>query len=521
MKKVMGFLLTFVLLIGTIALPVSAEENEYINVRMSGIFHQYNTIEGIVDTNMDLTDAEYSWLSSNTQSGTYNKITPMELQALNNDTMEPVGEPFMDATDTKLILQRGSDYIIDNTVTSREGDVNLTYVHQNDAGIVQSFAGKWIKYRVTIDGINYDSEPRRVDDLWGQISRNINMSDLKEFHMTTPEENIFTVGGQDFILLDTTESDTAHFLVLAKNIYGAAHEGKSGTFSFMQEFLDNEFKAFGLDDCKLPDEILDAIDYDVYWKVGMPRYWLDTGAGGNIGVRGCPATQGGIVVPSWDEVVKYSDKIGLADEAADWQLRDPNVGNPDGEAAFYIRAGEAGFGEPGSDITEYFSTSNTDKGIRPMFYLNREFFKDQPMDLNRLGSNVAKAIHDTYAKDELRGMYDEKTLQDVFGYSSDFSVSADVTRGSVVSGGTVNVSLTVSNELSSRVESTVLVAVYNAENQLVSAKVQDVQLPEKGETAAEMTLSDVPGGAGNFMIAYLLDRDAYLYSMAESEIYSE
>ncbi len=348
--------------------PCVFSEDE-IKVSMKGIFHQYNTIKGVAEGNVP-ENAEYSWLYSESENGEYTEIPESEY-----------------VTDNEITLVQGTETIVDNVLSERTDDFYLT---GDQAG---SLSGKWIKYRVSVNGVDYDSEPARVDDRWITLNTVFGASDFSEINAVTPNENVFEVDGQKFILLDTTLSDTAHFLVMAKEIYGITSKGIGQQLEELAHYLDNDFKENGLDGKKLPDAILDSIDYNVYWKVGRP-YWPNAMGFEN---RYIPAVKTGIFVPSKEEVLKYSSKIGLQDENIDWMLRDPASGSSaDGNMLLYIHGQSNMLGSAGM-----FNMDTQTKGIRPVFHLSEDFFEKNPVSFKSTGMNIRKLLLEKYSIDEL------------------------------------------------------------------------------------------------------------------------
>ena len=68
-------------------------------------------------------------------------------------------------------------------------------------------------------------------------------------------------------------------------------------------------------------------------------------------------------------------------------------------------------------------------GVRPCFYLKKDFFTSVRLNLNDLGENVIKMIKKTYLKEELEGIYSDAELYDVFGYTADIGIDLNtVTR---------------------------------------------------------------------------------------------
>lgn len=242
----------------------------------------------------------------------------------------------------------------------------------------------------------------------------------------SPKENIFSIDGtsQEFVLLETTDSDTSTFFVFAKDFYGNMPFDTGGSpvfdptntknvgFWLNNGLLSSGFVGENRKTFRLPDGIIEHIDTNHEWKIE---------AGENTPAHSVTC---GVCLPSQEEVLKHKDKIGVEDGIKDadvytahgWMLRDVYIG----PLSFRYNApaeGLAGFGD-------IFSWDTAGKGIaiRPVFYLDREFFKEVKLDLNNIGANVISMFKKMYSMDELQNIYTDEELWDTFGYKSGITV---------------------------------------------------------------------------------------------------
>lgn len=161
-----------------------------------------------------------------------------------------------------------------------------------------------------------------------------------------------------------------------------------------------------------PDSIIEYIDKNHEWKIE---------AGENTPVHSVIC---GVCLPSQEELLKHKDKIGVRDTIAEadvytahgWMLRDVYIG----PLSFRYNAPAEGF----NGFGDIFSWDTAGKGIaiRPVFYLNKNFFKEVKLDLNNIGTNVISMFKKMYSMDELREIYTNEKLWDTFGYKSGITV---------------------------------------------------------------------------------------------------
>lgn len=243
------------------------------------------------------------------------------------------------------------------------------------------------------------------------------------------EDYLFRIKGsdQEFILLDEGDTSDSRFFVMAKGYYGkySFHSGKGYRFDpneaqSMAYFLNNDFLKFGnqstftLKYYKLPQEIIDHIDMDHVWD-------CEAGVPGTTSEKPYQI-KCGVAIPSQTELLKYSDKIGWNDDYVSTK-NDVNV-VPWALRTVHTR-GEIMAIRPGismKEVSSYGSTTNG-IGIRPVFWLSTDFFRNVELDLSTLGSGVAEVFKKYYTIDELTDMYSEQECYDYFGYKTPIKLS--------------------------------------------------------------------------------------------------
>lgn len=323
----------------------------------------------------------------------------------------------------------------DGDWTAIDGATSAEYTPQSDMAL------KWIKVGVTNDGETIYSEPKQMNDRIHGYQTNGNPSSAGELDgvicypmkseakekavYETPSQYIFTVDGQEFILLDTTEDDNSHFLVVSRHSIGDRRatygdgmfptdlicwlndkenitRDVDGAILWGQNYNFNNYAAIGgyraicngtseeTGFTKLPGLIMDNIDENAVWKF-QARRW----EGGDVETT----IRTGIVVMAFYEYERYSGKFGWNDFKVDG-----------GSDIVWMRTASAWTGV-GNQLSTYDRNNGipvlydreggNSYAVRPEFYLNRDFFLKQPFSLETVGSDVRKAIMSTYSREEL------------------------------------------------------------------------------------------------------------------------
>lgn len=225
----------------------------------------------------------------------------------------------------------------------------------------------------------------------------------------------FKVDGKTFTLLDSFDNDKSTFFVTVNDSYGSytvssvwSDPDTIGNYAY---WMNNTFKKNGNGDNKLPEDIINYIDFD--------HIWLTEGAPNS------PAAD-----TFWDlKNDNYALKAGIAPLSVSEIERYKNVlGSNDGTGYFYTRT-TANF-KNGTATTTYIANAKTgtsgdtnaesiwmppwdipsSNNIKPAFYLTKDFFKNVEVDFDEMGANVLKAMQETYSIEDLTDLYTEKYL---------------------------------------------------------------------------------------------------------------
>ena len=242
------------------------------------------------------------------------------------------------------------------------------------------------------------------------------------------EAYIFRIKGsnQKFLLLDETDDNNSKFFVCGIGYYGRKAINSGGKHKFdpndpqsMAYFLNNDFltqgtlSGFKLTYHKLPDEVIDHIDFNHVWECEEAKSGGDAPTPYKI--------KCGVVLPSQTELIKYKDIIG-------W---DDNYRSFDNDVTLYPW-GTRSVSNDGTILSAIVNISMTQlssfgkttelMGIRPVFYLDVNFFKDVELDLQNTGEKVIELFRKYYTLDDMKKLYTEQECYDYLDYRTDISL---------------------------------------------------------------------------------------------------
>ncbi len=212
-----------------------------------------------------------------------------------------------------------------------------------------------------------------------------------------PKSNIFQVKGTSdkFILLDETEEG---FFVLSLKNYASKPFSKDGTpvpydpknEKSIAHWLNNDF----LTDGYLPQAILDNLVEKVY---------TTEGGGAEVEFSKAYDVTCKVVLLSQTEWSKYNAKFGYADDTSSgfWALR--TVRERTGSILV------AGTSSPNHGVTVDGKWGRA-LGIRPAFFLSKDFFEKVNMDIQNTGDAVMSLIRSNNSADVLDQIYTQAEM---------------------------------------------------------------------------------------------------------------
>lgn len=234
---------------------------------------------------------------------------------------------------------------------------------------------------------------------------------------------IFRVKGsnQRFLLLDVSEDKNSKYFIMGIDYYGQMAFDGLGSQRFDTEnamciayklnhsFLTDGFKQSFTDRIyKLPDNVVEHIDFNHVWKTeaGFPGRGADSEYKSTCG----------IAVLSLEEMYQYQSKIGWTDEIVYgkdspkshcWWLR---TGRPTTTEMFVVKP------EGNKDISGWTVTESTAQ-IRPVFWVDRDFFAEVAIDLETAGKKIIELYKSNYTAGELKKTYPESEIYDYLNYT--------------------------------------------------------------------------------------------------------
>lgn len=224
---------------------------------------------------------------------------------------------------------------------------------------------------------------------------------------TTAKEDLFRVSGtsDDFILLDHDEDG---FFVTSKKFFGthAYDPDNDGKFDIEKEnniayWLNNEFLENGATTGDttyvLPNQIKEhLVEHD----------WLCEAGYATTDYNEDYVVTAKLALMSITEWRKYNSVVGLLDDNISYYYWLRSVaGQESGSIALVISTG--------GGITTHGKMPNA-YGVRPVFYLDNDFFLEEKIDMAATGSNVLKKIREVYTKEELSKVYSSSDIQKIY-----------------------------------------------------------------------------------------------------------
>jgi len=225
--------------------------------------------------------------------------------------------------------------------------------------------------------------------------------------LKTPEEYIFTYGGQKFIMLDKEEKEgETYFYIASEDTYGkhmfdsSNRPDKEGLSYWepddeynMAYWLNNDFLENGNDKKKIPDKIKEYIDTEREWHT-EPMNNLE-------GYNTERVTIHPLALMANYEWKKYYTKIGQPTSGINWYLRTGRGDITENCMILNVQTGN----NIGTTSAVY---ANRLHGVRPVFYLSSDFFANAKLET--IGKEVMFQIDEfvnpeLYSQEEIEAMF--------------------------------------------------------------------------------------------------------------------
>ena len=231
------------------------------------------------------------------------------------------------------------------------------------------------------------------------------------YNITTPPEYIFRIPGYNnqFILLDDFGSSNADRYIMCKDYYGMHVYDSQERQKFdvssndLASFLNSDFLTKGASGIKLPQPIIDYINFQHVWV---------TEGGSTKG--NCPNTYEstlGVGIISAYEYKNYCSRFGVSDPEGyskgsrfTWWTRS-GVNDSSGlQLVININEEKDTVGR----LTSWSCSGTT--LLRPTFYLKADFFKRVKIDAFTAGDAVLDMLNRDLTENELKSLYTENEI---------------------------------------------------------------------------------------------------------------
>lgn len=296
--------------------------------------------------------------------------------------------------------------------------------NNNSYIVTEADAGKKLKFFVTVrdtrgNETRHESAEVQIPSLaCPPISLPYSTSGVVD----APAANVFKVGDDSFTLLDNFNNPKSTYFVAANALYGTKNFNNrvwnTDDSSNLSNWLNNTFLTEGNGGKKLPEGVTEYIDFD--------HLWLNEAAPLAFTPHEQYTHKAGVALISVAEINRYNGIFGFSDAGGRFWTR--THANHTADKDFFETV--TGVDKNGVKDTSmnHWDIPNGNTGIRPVFYLNEDFFRNTAIDLDNAGANVISAMKARYTVEELAELYSEAKLE-ALGFNHEYELSASFTAG--------------------------------------------------------------------------------------------
>ena len=325
-----------------------------------------------------------------------------------------------EANGTWQISTNGIDFT-DKSLNSYTDTVNAYAIKPTDKN-------KYIRYAQEIDGeVIYSNVVGPLPASKGPNTNTNNSSDWQGLSKSPNADYIFKpADGQSFTLLDTTNASTDGLFVIANNGYGRVLVGNNGKFDpSNSDSLASKLASLAETGSWSADWYGNAKTFSLPTSIKnnlKEHSWLTDAGHADSATPADYIYSGKLSVLSYTEWMQYKSIIGYrlsANAGADWwTLR---TGSASGAGTMHVIWQQADVSNSGRVMNQ---PMNRLPDIRPCFYLDKDYFLNNKIDVESAGSVVKEYIRSNYTKEELMSGGAAYTLVEVaaFGYENELEV---------------------------------------------------------------------------------------------------
>lgn len=307
----------------------------------------------------------------------------------------------------------------DGLDTRIKGEVSGSITLLND------WAGKELFCKITSPELIIETTPHTVEkpyfDISSKYAPGTKFTDSDSYSAEGPSENKFVIGGKSFSLLDTNKD--GEFLILANDPYGngavydetgllrpnaprySAEDEKSIGYKVNRLYYGDNIGTYSA----LPQSIRDSIVPDKTWYIERSGRTETKDENGNAikpSITDDYTIKASVVLPAAYEIILYADKFGygMRDMPLTWTW---SWWTRTSYATENTTAAEVQYKSmlptDGTIATNVYS-STTIK-IRPMFWLDKDFFRKAKLNLQETGDEIKNMLLSLYSFDEIYALY--------------------------------------------------------------------------------------------------------------------
>ncbi|MBR4173212.1 MAG: hypothetical protein IKR46_02445, partial [Clostridia bacterium] len=298
----------------------------------------------------------------------------------------------------------------------------------------------------------------------------------------------FEYDGKSFTLIDAFNNDKSTFFVIPNDDYGRAKMTSAyfepedeGSIAYT---LNETFVKSGIDGKTLPQGIKEHIDFSHKWVCeGAPE-------NPNDNVKSSYAFQAGVTLCSFTEAERYKNVFATVDNLGGFSRTAADYKNPSKEDVSYVNSLKWNGG--GSAIWANHWDLPSTNSVRPVFYLDKSFFKEEHIDIDTMGTKALELLKKIYTVEDLLGQYDLAYLE-AKGFLHNYTIDVAATG---LSGGDVGISGKIISNISDTKNAVLIFGVYDSEGRMLASNAKELALDGKNsEQIINLTAGTIKSGS--------------------------
>jgi len=326
--------------------------------------------------------------------------------------------------------------------------------------------GKSVYCEILIAGETVKSNSLTVGgDFNGQTYANMAWVSISGYNGEGDADYDFSVEDKNFTLIKTFNNNKSKYMVIANDLYGTKSIGQTKAVynpSELDSFAEYVNNTVGKE--LLPQDISEHINFD--------HVWITEKAHTGTEIQNPTTVRAGVVVPAIWEMVGYADRIKVrtGKEYSQFVFRTPY------NDTHYHALSAAEKDQLQLSGSKYVwklvpkNVSGSD-AIRPMFFLDSEFFKTVKLDLKRTGNAIKDILKEECTREELLEVYSEDELI-LGGFGESFSVDVSWTDGtneliSLENIQKIQASVSVTSQLTNNQDMVLVMEIFDENNNIV------------------------------------------------------